>query len=125
MNLVMPPSVSNSQTMSAFDSPDCGRAAVSFGIRTTTGRLWIASALAASVPRSGQYTGGAGVGGAVGVGVAVATGEVFGVGCAVVALQAVKMRRKRNPKRRTKSRTSRGSSVLRRASELVREAGAG
>ena len=54
MYLVMPPSASNSQTMSAFDSPDCGRAAVSFGMRTSTGRLWIASALGARVPRSGQ-----------------------------------------------------------------------
>src|SRR5438270_10596348 len=50
----MPPSTSISNTMSASASPDCGRALGSLGTRTTTGRRFVASALGASVPRSGQ-----------------------------------------------------------------------
>src|SRR6266545_300718 len=50
----MPPSTSISKTMSASVSPDCGRAAGSFGTRATIGRRFVASALGASVPRSGQ-----------------------------------------------------------------------
>src|SRR5438045_1264290 len=51
---VMPPSTSISKTTSASARPDCGRAVGSLGTRTTTGRRLMASALGASVPRSGQ-----------------------------------------------------------------------
>ena len=51
---VIPPSTSISNTMSASARPDCGRALGSFGTRTTIGRRFVASALGASVPRSGQ-----------------------------------------------------------------------